>query len=547
MSENTTAPWAPTGVSAHEDDFAARSLPPKNEWPVMDYSTVPELAAYPSQMNCATLLLDQQAAKFADRPVLRTPIFTWTYGELLSKANQIAHVLVDDLKIRPGNRVLLRSPNNPMYVACWFAVMKVGAIAVATMPLLRARELVHIADASEAAVALCDQRLADEMKAAQEDSRTLGRVLYFHSEDDDGLEALMAEKPDSYKNIDTAADDTCLIAFTSGTTGKPKGCMHFHRDIMAICDTTGRYNVKPGPDDIFMGTPPIAFTFGLGALVTFPMAVGASTVLIEGFTPESLLEALFEYEVTILFTAPTMYRVITPLMTDGPGPYLRRCVSAGETLPKPTFDGWREATGIRIIDGLGSTELLHMFVACEGDDIRPGATGKAIPGYQAYVFDDDGNEAADGTVGKLGVRGPTGCRYLANPERQAAYVHDGWNFTGDAYLRDEDGYLWYQARTDDMIISAGYNISGPEIEAVMLEHPAVAECAVVGMPDPERGQIVSAFVVLHDGAGDNAMAKTLQDHVKQTVAPYKYPRVVHFRDELPKTHTGKIQRFALRH
>ncbi len=547
MSESQAEAWAPRGDSAHEDHFGRDHLPPEDEWARIDYSTLPELAAYPAQMNCASWLLDRQVEAHADRPVLRTPVATWTYSELLAKANQIAHVLVDDFGIRPGHRVLMRSPNNPMYVACWFAVMKIGAIAVATMPLLRARELTYIADVADVDVGICDKRLEEEMLQTIDEAKSLAQVVYFHSDAADGLEARMREKPESFDNVLTATDDVCLIAFTSGTTGSPKGCMHFHRDILAICDTFSRYVLKPDADDVFAGTPPIAFTFGLGALVTFPMYVGASTLLIESYTPESLVDALHEYRVTVLFTAPTMFRAITPAIETSPSPYLRKCVSAGETLPKPTFDDWHRATGLKIIDGIGATEMLHIFIATAGDEIRPGATGKPIPGYEAKVVDDDGRDVADGIVGRLAVRGPTACRYMNDPERQRAYVQDGWNFTGDAYMRDADGYFWYQSRTDDMIISAGYNISGPEVEAVLLEHDKVAECAVVGLADSERGQLVTAFVVLRDrAAGDDDMVRELQDHVKQTIAPYKYPRAVHFIDALPKTHTGKIQRFALR-
>lgn len=540
-------PWAPTGVSAHRDRFAAEQLPPKQQWPRIDFSTLPELAAYPAQMNCATLLLDRQATAFGPRPVLRTPTETWTYAELLARANRIANVLVDDLGVQPGQRVLLRAPNNPMYVACWFAVMKVGAVAVATMPLLRRRELAYMAEAARIHHALCDARLADELEAAAQGSQFLDRIVFFNSDAADGLEARMTAQSDRFENIDTAADDVCLIAFTSGTTGPPKGCMHFHRDVMAICDTFSRYVLRPEPDDIFAGSPPIAFTFGLGALVTFPMHAGASTLMIESFTPDSMHAAVREHGVSVLFTAPTMFRALTPLFAASPAPSLKKCVSAGETLPKATWEGWEQATGIRIIDGLGSTEMLHIFVASAGDEIRPGATGKAIPGFEATVLDDDGNEAPAGEIGRLAVRGPTGCRYMNNPERQQAYAQNGWNLTGDAYIRDEDGYFWYQARTDDMIISAGYNISGPEVEAVLLEHAAVADCAVVGAPDPARGQIVKAFVVLRPEApqGDD-MVKTLQDHVKATIAPYKYPRAIEFVESLPRTQTGKLQRFVLR-
>ena len=533
--------------SAHQDTFARDHLPPLAAWPELDLASVPEIAAYPRRMNCATELLDKQAARYGDRPVLRYQGEVWTYRRLLETANRIAHVLVDDLGVVPGNRVMLRGPNNPMYVACWFAAMKVGAVTVATMPLLRWRELTFMSEKAEVAVALCDKRLAEDLETAVERSRALERVLYFNDDAPSSLESLMASKPATFRNVDTAADDVCLIAFTSGTTGKPKGCMHFHRDILAVCDTFSRYVLKPTPDDIFAGSPPIAFTFGLGALVLFPMHAGASTVLLEQFTPATLLETVEKEKVSILFTAPTAFRVMTDLVADYDISSLEKCVSAGETLPRPTYEGWLEATGIKTIDGLGSTEMLHIFVATAGDDIRPGATGKAIPGFTAKVFDDAGNEAPPGTVGRLAVRGPTGCRYLDDPERQAVYVQNGWNFTGDAYLRDEDGYFWFQARTDDMIISAGYNISGPEVESVLMEHPKVLECGVVAAPDPDRGHIVKAYVVLRDKAdATEETVKALQDFVKAELAPYKYPRAVAFVDSLPRTQTGKVQRFKLR-
>lgn len=541
--------WAPGGNSAHVDTFAAEHLPPKAEWPPMNYDTLPELKAYPDRMNCAVELLDKQCAKFGDRPVMRSPTMSLTYNQLNEAANRIAHVLVDDLGLKPGERVLLRSPNNPMYVACWFAVMKAGGIVCATMPLLRNREIAYIADTAQVRLALCDERLAEELTTAMAATKTVERAVYF-----DGLgggqgelEKMAAGKPATFEPCDTAADDVCLIAFTSGTTGQPKGAMHFHRDILAMCDCFSTYILKPGPDDVFAGSPPIAFTFGLGALVAFPMHCGASTFLVEAFTPDSLLQTMNEQKVTVLFTAPTMFRALTPLAKASPVASLAKCVSAGETLPKATWEGWHDATGIKIIDGIGSTEMLHIFIACEGDDIKPGATGKPIPGYEATILDDDGNEVPAGTIGRLAVRGPTGCRYLSNPERQAAYVAHGWNLTGDAYLKDEDGYYYFQARTDDMIIASGYNIAGPEVEAVLMEHPAVAECAVVGAPDAERGTVVKAFVVPRelDKAGPE-LVKALQDHVKATIAPYKYPRAVEFLDALPKTQTGKIQRFALR-
>lgn len=533
--------------SIHVDTFTRDNLPPPEQLPVFDLDSVPEIAAYPARMNCATELLDKQAEKYGDRPAFHYGDETWTYGDLLATTNRIAHVLVEDLGIVPGNRVMLRAPNNPMYVACWFAVMKVGAVAVATMPLLRWRELTFMSEKARIGLAICDKRLADEMENALEKSSELKRVVYFFDEGPESLEALMADKPTSFDNVDTAADDCCLIAFTSGTTGDPKGAMHFHRDILAMCDTFSRYVLKPTPDDIFTGSPPVAFTFGLGAQVAFPMHAGASTVFVEQFTPDTLLQTIQDRKVTVLFTAPVMYRAMTEIAGNYDIASLQKCVSAGETLPQPTWEGWHNATGLKIIDGLGSTEMIHIFVACAGDDIRPGATGKAIPGYRAKVTDDAGNEVPPGTIGRLAVQGPTGCKYLDNPERQATYVQDGWNYTGDAYMMDDDGYFIYQARTDDMIISAGYNISGPEIEAVMMEHPDVRECGIIGTPDEKRGQIVKAFVVLRDGVqGDDGKVKELQDFVKNEMAPYKYPRSVVFIDALPRTETGKVQRFKLR-
>ncbi|HEX6957479.1 MAG TPA: AMP-binding protein [Ferrovibrio sp.] len=533
--------------SAHVDTFARAHLPPQDQWPKMLWDSLPELRAYPRRMNCARELLDRQAAKFGNRPVIHYNDEIWTYQKLLQTANRIAHVLVDDLGVKPGNRVLLRAPNNPMYVACWFAVMKAGAIAVATMPLYRWRELTYMADRAEIEVALCDWRLREEMETTLRESRHLKRCVYFCGEGDGTLEARMAAKPAEFDTVDTAWDDVCLIAFTSGTTGPAKGCMHFHRDVLVICDTFGRHVLRPGQDDIFTGSPPIAFTFGLGALVTFPMHVGASTVLVEQYNPQKMLETIQAKKVTVLFTAPTAYRTMTDLVPDYDISSLRKCVSAGESLPRPTWQGWYEATGIGIIDGIGSTEMLHIFISAAGKDIRPGATGKPIPGFQARVVDDSGEPVPPGTIGRLAVRGPTGCRYLDNPERQAAYVQDGWNVTGDAYRCDEDGYFWYQARTDDMIVSAGYNISGPEVETVLMLHPLVQECAVVGVPDAQRGQLVKAFVVLRDKSrADAETAKSLQDFVRAEIAPYKYPRAIEFIDALPRTQTGKVQRYLLR-
>jgi 2-aminobenzoate-CoA ligase len=555
--------------SAHIDTFARDHLPPPEQWPVFDTGGLPELN-YPKRINAAVELLDRMVEKgFADRPCLRaegvswrqtidpdghhpvaypTPTTEiWTYGALLERANRIANVLVSELGLVPGERVLLRDANTPMMAACWFAVVKAGGIAVATMPLLRARELAYIIDKAQVKYALCAHDLADELQQARQQTATLEHMLLFRSEERDGLEAKMAKQPPSFANVITSHDDVALIAFTSGTTGAAKGTMHFHRDVLAICDCFPPYVLKPGPDDIFCGSPPLAFTFGLGGLLLFPMRVGASSLLMPKVTAEGLLQAIQRHRCTICFTAPTLYRSMAELARNFDLKSLKKCVSAGETLPLPIFEAWQRATGIKIIDGIGSTEMLHIFISAAGDDIRPGATGKPIAGYQAKVVDEAGNELPPNTIGRLAVRGPTGCRYLDMPEQQKKYVQNGWNLTGDAYRMDDDGYFWYQARTDDMIISAGYNISGPEVEAVLLDHPKVLECAVVGSPDRERGEIVKAFIVLRHGiAGDDALRAELQDYVKSEIAPYKYPRAVEFVTALPRTETGKVQRFRLR-
>ncbi|HYH40028.1 MAG TPA: AMP-binding protein [Azospirillum sp.] len=529
--------------TAHVDTFARDNLPPRALWPDIRFD-LPELH-YPARLNCGVELLDRMVAGgFADRPCVLSPTERWTYADLLDKANRIARVLTEDMGLVPGNRVLLRSANAPMMVACWFAVMKAGGIAVSTMPLLRAKELCTIIDKARVTHALCAAPLADEMEVARPKCPTLRHLAYFGTDDADGLEARMRAKGTDFANVDTAADDVCLIAFTSGTTGVPKGTMHFHRDVMAISDCFPRSTLKPEPDDLFCGSPPLAFTFGLGGLVIFPMRVGASTLLLPAASPPVLLaEAIERHRASVCFTSPTGYRAMLPLLPGHDISSLRKCVSAGETLPLPTWQAFYDATGIRIIDGLGSTEMLHIFIATAGDDIRPGATGKPIPGYEARIVDAEGNPLPPGEPGRLAVRGPTGCRYLADP-RQTTYVENGWNITGDAYVMDEDGYFWFQARNDDMIISSGYNIAGPEVEEALLAHPDVAECAVIGAPDPDRGAIVKAFVVPRPGAPRDV--KALQDFVKQTIAPYKYPRAVEFIDSLPRTETGKVQRFKLR-
>jgi 2-aminobenzoate-CoA ligase len=537
----------PASPSAHVDSFARDHLPPSEMWPEMDYSALPELA-YPPRLNCAAELLDRWIEQgIGKRTAIHYPDGHWSYRTLWEHANRIAHVLRDDLGVVPGERVLLRAPNNAMMAACWFAVLKVGGICVATMPLLRARELGQIVAKARVRVALTDHRLAEEIEQAAHTVPTLEKVVHFGTFTGGSLEALTQNKPADFDTVDTAADDVALIAFTSGTTGQPKGTMHFHRDVLACCDSFSKYVVRPEVDDIFCGSPPLAFTFGLGGLLLFPLRIGASTLLLEQASPPHLLQGIQEYGATICFTAPTAYRAMTDLLGDHDISSLRRCISAGETLPLPTFEAWREATGLKIIDGIGSTEMLHVFISSPEEEIRPGSTGRVVPGYRAKIVDLDGNELPPGTVGHLAVQGPTGCRYLDDLERQESYVRDGWNYPGDAYHVDEDGYFWYQARADDMIISAGYNIAGPEVENVLLDHPAVAECGVVGAPDPERGQVVKAYVVLRESyePGDE-MVRELQDFAKREIAPYKYPRQVEFVDALPRTQTGKLQRFRLR-
>ena len=534
--------------SAHLDTFARDNLPPVAQQPQFLFD-LPELQ-FPPQLNCASALLDRHLTEGnGSRVCLRAPGLTWTYADLQAKANRIANVLVHDMGVVPGNRVLLHAPNNAMMVACWFAVMKVGAIAVATMPLLRAKELKAVVDKAQIRHALCDAHLDAELKLAAQQCTVLQCVRYFNGESPDSadsVEVAMACHSAEFTNADTASDDTCIIAFTSGTTGIPKATMHFHRDVMAICACWPGHVLKPTADDIFIGSPPLAFTFGLGGLVLFPLSVGASTVLLEKASPSHLLDGIQAFGATVLFTAPTSYRALASHGEVLRNSALRRCVSAGEALPVATRTLWRDATGIELIDGIGATELLHIFISADEKHARPGATGTVVPGYQAQVVDDEGHPVPVGTIGKLAVRGPTGCRYLAD-DRQAKYVRNGWNLTGDAYKMDADGYFIYQSRTDDMIVSSGYNIAAPEVEEALMLHPAVAECAVIGTADEERGQIVQAFVALRAGQDSGeAMVKALQDFVKNTIAPYKYPRAITFVSMLPRTQTGKLQRFKLR-
>ncbi len=545
--------------SAHVDTFCRDHLPPFSQWPDLEF-TLPGLA-YPDRLNCAdTLLTDAILTHGSARPCLlpQDPAEPpWSYADLAATASQIAAVLAEDLGLVPGNRVLLRGPNNPWLVACWFGVLLAGGVVVATMPLLRAAELTTICDIAQVSLALCDDRFTGDLTAAGVPGmRVVGyRVTASPGQgprpvpgtgDPDSLNERAARKPTTFRSVRTAADDVALIAFTSGTTGRPKAAMHFHRDILAIADTFSEHVLKPTPSDVFTGTPPMAFTFGLGAVVIFPIRAGASTLLIERASPAELADLIAERNVTIVATAPTAYRAMLAAGKADKLAGLRRPVSAGETLPGSVWNAFYDATGVKIIDGIGSTEMLHIFISAADGQIRPGSTGLPVPGYRATILDTDGDPVPDGQPGRLAVKGPTGCRYLADP-RQRSYVADGWNITGDTYVRDADGYFWYQARSDDMIVSSGYNIAGPEVEDVLLSHADVAECGVIGVPDEGRGQIVKAFVVLKDktAAGPEKVAE-LQDFVKARIAPYKYPRAIAFLDALPRTSTGKLQRFRLR-
>jgi 2-aminobenzoate-CoA ligase len=528
--------------SAHVDTFTRENLPPRAGWPELLF-TLPELD-YPPSINCAAELVDRHVlAGAGSRRCLVTDAETWTYSDLLARSNQVARVLVEEAGLVPGNRVLLRGPNNPWLVAAWLGVLKAGGVAVTTMPLLRAGELRTVTEIAEVKLAVCDHRFLADLEAAAIPGMI---TLPYGGPGQNDLTQLASRKPAQLKNVATAADDVCMLAFTSGTTGKPKSTMHFHRDVLAIADTFSRHVLRPTSDDLFAGSPPLAFTFGLGQSVVFPLRAGAATYLLEQPSPAALLAAVEAHRITVLATAPTAYRAMVPDLRTAKVDSLRICVSAGETLPKATWDAVHEATGIRLVDGIGSTEMLHIFISAAGDEIRPGSTGRSVAGYMAQVQDPDGKPVEAGELGLLAVKGPTGCRYLRG-DRQETYVRAGWNITGDVYTRDPDGYFHYQARADDMIVSSGYNIAGPEVEEALLRHPAVAEAAVIGAPDEERGMVVKAVVVLRPGVDLGLEpARTLQDFVKSQIAPYKYPRAIEFADALPRTATGKLQRFRLR-
>lgn len=534
------------GPSVHEDTFCRDNLPPPDQWP--DFLL--DGFVYPERLNAAYELTDRMVERgFGDRTALIGNGRRRTYKELADWTNRLAHALVDDLKVRPGNRVLIRSANNPAMVAAWLAATKVGAVVVNTMPMLRAGELAQIVDKAEITHALCDTRLMDDLVSCAKTSRFLKTVVGFDgtSNHDAELDRIALEKPVLFETVQTGRDDVALLGFTSGTTGAPKATMHFHRDLLIIADGYAREVLQVRPDDIFVGSPPLAFTFGLGGLAIFPLRFGAAATLLENASPPNMIEIIEKYRATVCFTAPTAYRVMLRAMDEGADlSSLRAAVSAGETLPSPVYMEWMDKTGKPMLDGIGATEMLHIFLSNRFDDHRPACTGRPVTGYEARVVDDAMQEVPRGEIGRLAVRGPTGCRYLADA-RQKDYVRDGWNITGDSFVMDAEGYLHFAARNDDMIISAGYNIAGPEVEAALLSHPAVAECAVVGKPDEERGHIVQAHIVLSAGVdAHETLVRELQDHVKATIAPYKYPRDIRFVESLPKTPTGKIQRFALR-
>ncbi|GGS45453.1 AMP-binding protein [Streptomyces griseoviridis] len=521
-------------ATAHVDTFARDRLPPPGQWPELRFD-LPELR-YPARLNAAVELL---AGGAPDRPVFRTASgAVWSYGELGARVDRIAHLLTGGLGVVPGNRVLLRGPTTPWLAACWLAVLKAGAIAVTVLAEQRPRELRRMCAIARVRHALCDARSVDGLVAA--DVPGLRIATYGGAGPADPAHRPAPDTP--YRAVDTAADDVALIAFTSGTTGRPKGCVHLHRDVLAVADTFSRHVLRPRPDDLFTGSPPLGFTFGLGGLVIFPMRAGACSLLLERAGPRELPPAIAGHRVSVLFTAPTAYRAMLAGLDAHDVSSLRRCVSAGENLPAVTWHAWHERTGLRIINGIGATELLHIFVSAADDDIRPGTTGVPVPGWRAEVQDARGRPVPDGEPGLLAVRGPVGCRYLADP-RQREYVRGGWNITGDTYVREPDGRFRYVARADDMIVSAGYNIAGPEVEDALLRHPDVGEAAVVGEPDPERGQRVVAFVVPAEGAAPDAEA--LRTFVRAELAPYKCPREIVFRGALPRTATGKLQRFRL--
>ncbi|MHA7883005.1 AMP-binding protein [Nitratireductor rhodophyticola] len=534
------------GPTGHTDTFARDNLPPQDQWPAF----LLDGFDYPEYLNAGVELTDRLVERgFGDHVALIGNGRRRTYKELADWTSRLAHALVEDYGVKPGNRILIRSANNPAMVACWLAATKAGAVVVNTMPMLRAGELAKIVDKAEIGLALCDTRIKDELVACAKESKFLKKVVGFDgtANFDAELDRIALDKPVQFDAVKTGRDDVALLGFTSGTTGTPKATMHFHRDLLIIADAYAKEVLQVTPEDVFVGSPPLAFTFGLGGLAIFPLRFGATATLLESATPPNMIEIIEKYRATVSFTAPTAYRAMMAAMDEGADlSSLRVAVSAGETLPGPVFEAWTEKTGKPILDGIGATEMLHIFISNRFDDRHPATTGRPVTGYEARIVDEHMNELPRGETGRLAVRGPTGCRYLAD-DRQKEYVRDGWNLTGDSFYQDEDGHFHFAARSDDMIVSAGYNIAGPEVEAALLAHADVMECAVIGAPSEERGQIVEAHVVLAEGvARDDLTVKRLQDHVKATIAPYKYPRSIKFLDALPKTETGKIQRFRLR-
>ena len=537
-----------TEPSAHTDGFIADNLPPRSLWPEMDYSVLPELAAYPPRFNAAVELLDRQAAAgYADKPMFHFGEAVWTWGDMLAEANRIANLLVEEFGLVPGNRVMLRSGNHPMLAAAWYAVLKAGGVAVTTMPTLRAREIGYIAAKARIQYVISHRALDDDVEAAAPACADLRQVLYFGGDEADGLEARAAGRHSTFANVDTSAEDVAIIGFTSGSTGTPKGTIHFHRDLLAAADCFVGHVVDIRPGDIVCGSPQIAFLYGLCAFLVDAPRFGASAVLLERATPKLLLETIEKTRATVCFSTPSGYKLMLEHAADYDLSSLRVCVGGGEPLAPAVFNRWKEIAGVPMINGLGISELLHIFISAAGDDIKPGAIGRQIPGFEVRVVNDAFEDTRPGEIGEMIVKGPNGCRYLDDEQRQAGYVRDGWNLSGDLCKVDEDGYIYYEARTDDMILTGGYNVSGLEVEAVLLEHPRVRECAVVGSPDPDRGAIVKAFVALADGAeGNGEIAGELQDFVKSQISAFKYPRAIEFVDALPLTATGKIQRGALR-
>jgi len=534
------------GPSVHVDTFARDHLPPPDQWPEFRLGGFD----YPDYLNAAVELTDRLVERgFGDNTALIGNGRRRTYKELADWTNRIAHALVEDYGVKPGNRVLVRSANNPAMVACWLAATKAGVVVVNTMPMLRAGELAKIVDKAEVSLALCDTRLMDELVTCAKSSGFLKKVVGFDgtANHDAELDRIALNKSVRFDAVKTGRDDVALLGFTSGSTGEPKATMHFHRDLLIIADGYAKEVLQVTPDDVFVGSPPLAFTFGLGGLAIFPLRFGAAATLLENASPPNMIDIIQTYKATVCFTAPTAYRVMLAAMDKGADlSSLRAAVSAGETLPAPVHERWMEKTGKPMLDGIGTTELLHIFISNRFGDSHAACTGKPVTGYEAKIVGEDMKDVPRGSIGRLAIRGPTGCRYLAD-ERQKGYVQDGWNLTGDSFWQDENGYFHFAARNDDMIISSGYNIAGPEVEAALLAHPDVAECAVVGAADAERGQIVQAHVVLAQGVTrSDETAKRLQDHVKAAIAPYKYPRSVVFIDSLPKTQTGKVQRFRLK-